>query len=93
MLFHRQLVDDPRLPLGVDDHFLTCMCQNASAPFFVEHAVVVGAIGHDVALVAGHDAVPQIGSMLASIIQSAVAARRDVDLHAQFKVLQRAPHK
>ena len=54
--------DDPGLALGVDDDALAGVRQDAPAALLVEHAVVVGAIGHDVALVAGDDRLAQVGA-------------------------------
>src|SRR5207249_1612934 len=88
--FHRKFIDDPWLSLGVDDHFFARMSQNPPPALFVEHAVVVRPIGNDVALIARDNTLPQIGPVLAAIIQTAIPAGSDFHLHAQLEILQRA---
>src|SRR5438270_243018 len=82
--------DHPRLPGGVDDDLLPRVRQDAAAALLVEHAVVVGAVGDDVELVAGDDRLAQVGALSAAIIDPAVAAGADLDLDAQLEVLDLA---
>ena len=67
--------------------------EDAPAALLVEHAVVVGAIRHDVALVAGDDRFAQVGALGAPVLQPAVAARSDLDLHPQLEVLRVPPRQ
>ena len=67
-LLDRELADDPGLALGVDDDLLAGVGQDAAAALLVEHAVVVGPVGDDVALIAGDDASPRSGRCCAAIV-------------------------
>src|SRR5262249_61343553 len=85
-----ELPYDPGLALGVDDDALAGVGQDAPAALLVEHAVVIGPVGHDVALVAGDDGIAQVGARRAAVVEAAVAARADPYPHAQLEVLDRA---
>lgn len=88
--FCGELLNDPGLTFLVDDHLLAGVRQNAAAAFFIEHAVVVGAIGDHVALIAGDDPVAEVGPVCAAIVDAAVAAGRDFHLKAEVEILKRA---
>src|SRR5262249_960737 len=89
-LLERQLADDPGLARAVNDDLLAGVGQDAAAALLVEHAVVVGAVGHHVALVAGDDPLPQVGALGTAVVDAAVAAGADLHLHAQLEVLRLA---
>src|SRR5579883_2944378 len=85
-----ELSDHPGLTLWVDDDLLARVGQDAAAPLLVEHPVVVGAVGHHVALVAGDDRLAQVGPLRPPVLQAAVAPGRYLDLHPQLEVPERA---
>ena len=88
-----ELADDPRLARGVDDDLLAGVSEDAAAAFFVEHAVVIGAAGDDVALIARDDGFAEIGALGGAIVNAAVSLGSDFDLGAQFEVLGLPPRQ
>ena len=86
----RKFAHNPGLPLGVDDHPLAGVGEDAAAALLVEHAVVVGSGGDDIALVAGDDRLAQVGALGSPVLQAAVARGADLDLHPKLEVLDGA---
>src|SRR5262249_28222912 len=89
-VFERKLAHDPGLARRVNDHLLARVGKNASAAFLIEHAVVVGPVGNNVALITGHDRLAEVRALDAAILQAAIAGRTDLDLHAELEVLERS---
>src|SRR5262245_28724850 len=87
---HWEVVNNPRLPFAVDDHFFAGVGEDAPSTLLVEHAVVVCSVRDHVALIAGDNAIAEIGAVLAAIVDAAVATRGDFDLHAELEVFQLA---
>ena len=69
-----KLADHPPVAIGIHNHFLTRVREDASALFFIEHAVVSRFVGHDITLVARHHVEPAFGSVSATVLNSTVTS-------------------
>ena len=86
-LLDRLHADNPGLPIGGDNDLLAGVCQDTPALMFVQHAVVVGAVGNDVPLISRHDVGAEIGAMFSAVAQTTVSTGADVHFSTQFEVL------
>ena len=66
--FEGKVANDPGLSIGVYDDFLPGVGKDASTPFLVEHAIVLGRVGDDVTLVTGYDVQAEVRAGLAAVL-------------------------
>jgi len=79
---HGHLAGNPGTALLIDRHFLAGVRQNATAFFLIQHAVVIGVLGDDIALISRRRVQTEVRPHAATVLDTAVAAGGHAHLHA-----------